>query len=314
MADELIDYLINTFPNNFISGFENNDILLWGKPDGYNVSPKLISLNVGLNYNPLCIDKDSVTNTLNDKYTSNLRFRNMYDYCKEISITTKVPFIVIVYPTIPQFSSSQWETSETTYPLNNVNFYIRNTSETESIILSGQQLVNYLYQILDVNYTDKGSTKGKNKKINDYFQYWSRNNLSTYIKKIDSDGILINNRRTKYIFVEVKRSSTPPIPYWKPYVEDANNYINQLSFAKALKSQFWLLQHGGKSKILSHSLISYYNIASTNSSEIKRLRELQKEKGVRQCGDYLICSDQSVPLPIQGTVSLLQKINNFIIS
>jgi hypothetical protein len=310
--DQLTSYLLGKYPNNFICGTEQCDILLWGIQQDHEMIPKMITLNVAFDYIPTSIPEENIVNYLNNKYTTDIHFNKMYKHCKELATLKKLNFSVFVYPSLPSFADNYWHKSTQEYKLDEVNFYVKDVMNNSPFKYNGKELVSYIYKVLGKTYTDKGSTKEQNKTIHDYFQFWSRNNLSTYIKKLDCDGILKNNANNKHALIEIKRSSIPPIPQWKPYVNDSNNYKTQLAFSKKLNAKCWLLQHEGKGVISSTTNISFYDIDSANNEKIQELYEVQKQTKKAQYGDYLICNRQEVPLAIDGTHSLNQIISNFI--
>ena len=48
--DELDEYLKRNYPENYISGEQDCNLLLWGKN---GTEPKMFSLNIGVEYSPL---------------------------------------------------------------------------------------------------------------------------------------------------------------------------------------------------------------------------------------------------------------------
>ena len=63
--DELVQYLRVKYPENFICGYQDCNMLLWGTKNNNSIETKCFTLNIGLEYNPLKLNKDNVLNILN---------------------------------------------------------------------------------------------------------------------------------------------------------------------------------------------------------------------------------------------------------
>lgn len=325
MSDQLNEYLASNYSPYYISGSGNGDILMWGTTRNSEMIPGFISLNVGIDYNPLSYDfiltKKQISNILNQRISAqegSSSFSTLFRIFRLLAQRGSLPCIFIAYPTLPQFASSEWKQTSRAYPLQNIPFYVWDLRNQEAGLLTGTQLKQYIYSLLNVNYTDQGTGKAENKSIHDYFHYWSRHFLSAHVRKLDCDGILFDYSGRHCSLIEIKRSAIPPIPQWRPYIDDENNYRNQLAFAQRLGAQFWLLQHEGKSPITENGQISFYDIAGIDEYQAQRLRHLQMQTGRKQFGDYLACRRAFPLLPVYArdisVPSLHSVMNSFIYS
>lgn len=50
--DELAQYLSRKYPQNFICGYQDYNMLLWGMNKDDRVETRCFTLNIGLEYNP----------------------------------------------------------------------------------------------------------------------------------------------------------------------------------------------------------------------------------------------------------------------
>lgn len=316
--DQLNQYLTQKYSPYYIPGSGSGDILMWGTTRDSQIIPGFLSLNVGVDYDPLSpnpnLTKGMITDTLNQSYADfdgNSPFAAFFRIFRLLSYRADLPCIFIAYPTLPAYSDDQWEKTLEAYPLEDVRFYVWNLKEPKAKFLTGKELKNEIYSILDVNFQDQGTGKEKNKSIHDYFHYWSRCFLSAHIRKQDCDGILFDKSGTNCSLIEIKRSSNPPIPKWRPYIDDENNYRNQLAFARSLKACFRLLQHEGN-PVTEAGQVSFWDIRGINETEAERLRRLQAEghRGVH--GDYLTCSRFFSPLPVSAKEENLPSLHSLI--
>ena len=63
--DELILYLKRKYTNNFITGDENCNLLVWGKKDiNNNVTPLLLTITIGVAYDCFNADENEIRNQL----------------------------------------------------------------------------------------------------------------------------------------------------------------------------------------------------------------------------------------------------------
>lgn len=295
--DELAQYLSIKYPENFICGYQDCNMILWGMKKSDSIETKCFTLNIGLEYNPLNLNKDYVVDILNKKYVNEQSFKRLFTYAKRMASNSDVPFIVIVYPSLREEYNNNWEKSVLEYDQDRVKFYCKNMVEDNSHILSGVEMKNYLYSILSCDFGDEGTKKQKNKKLADYFQFWSRSKLSSKITKLDIDGFFIDEVG-KSILIEIKRSCKPRIPYWRPYIDDKSDYILQNNFAKRIGAYFWTLHHEGNGKCADDTLLSFFSVIGVDINSNSK--------------EFLICDDKSVPIPLEGTNSFNTKINKIL--
>lgn len=295
--DELAQYLSIKYPENFICGYQDCNMLLWGGKKDNIIETKCFTLNIGLEYNPLNLNKDTVIDILNQNYIKEQAFKRLFSYAKRMADKSDVPFIVIVYPSLREKYNNNWENSVLEYDQNRVEFYCKNMMEDNSHILSGVEMKNYLYGILSCDFKDEGTNKQKNKKLADYFQFWSRSKLSSKITKLDIDGFFVD-KFGESILIEIKRSRKPRIPYWRPYINDKSDYILQNDFAKRIGSYFWTLHHEGNGKCTDDTLLSFFSVTGVDISSDSK--------------EFLICDDKSVPIPLEGINSFSKKVNKIL--
>lgn len=296
--DELNEYLKQKYPDNYISGETDCNLLLWGKN---GTEPKMFSLNIGVEYHPvegLC--GKTISNILNEKYKTSSLFRKLKTYGETMAAESNLPFVIIVYPSLRASFEGRWADTESVYSRKEVLFYWydfsrANDGQVSHEVKNGEQLKQSIYAILGVNFTDEGTGKDENSHLSDYFHFWSRQTLSRNITKMDIDGIIINNAGTKGILVEIKRSSKPPIPYWRPKY-DKSNYILECDYAKKTGALFWLLHHESRA-CGDGEILSFYNIIDVDEKETT---------------NFVVSNETILQLNVSGENSLLEKISEFI--
>lgn len=299
--DELNDYLRNNYPNNYITGYKDCNLLLWGK-DG--AIPKIFSLTIGIEYDPYfgIAKEKSISDILNRKYKTDILFSKLVKYGQKTAERSNIPFIILVYPSLRDKFDGKWNESEMQYDRRKVLFYLFDFSKKENRKIKheridGRSLTEKIYRSLEVEYTDEGTTKNENSHLSDYFHYWSRQTLSRNITKLDIDGILINNDGDKGILIEIKKSSKPPIPDWKPYECDKANYLLESNYANRISAYFWLLHHESR-PCDDEEIISFYRIDSVDESKTI---------------DFIISGDIVLEMNVSGKNSLKSRIERFII-
>ena len=296
--DELDEYLKRNYPENYISGEQDCNLLLWGKN---GTEPKMFSLNIGVEYSPLeGLKGKTIGDIMNQKYQSNSSFKRLMKYGEEISSKSHMPFVIIVYPSLRETYGGKWADTERVYNRKQVLFYWFDISKKvngkiEHEILKGEQLRKRIYSALEVCFNDEDTGKDENSHLSDYFHFWSRQTLSRNITKLDIDGIIINNLGNKGVLVEIKRSSKPPIPDWKPKYDKAN-YKLESNYAKRILSYFWLLHHESR-PCDDDEIISFYNIVDVDEA---------------QSVDFIISNETILKMSVAGNQSLKEKISKFI--
>lgn len=262
--DELSEYLTHHYPNNYISGYKDCNLLLWGK-DG--TTPKMFSLVMGIEYDPYLGD-ENISGIMNRRYFTENTFKRLMLYGKEIAKQNSIPFIVLIYPSLNEKYGEKWAETENVYDRNQVLFYWFEFTKAENkfshTVMRGYNLKKKIHDTIGVNYVDEGTSKLENSHLSDYFHYWSRETLSKRITKLDIDGMLINNDGDKGVLIEIKRSSKPPIPKWKPNYDKAN-YMLESNFAKRISAYFWLLHHESR-PCNDEDIISFYVIDRVNET------------------------------------------------
>ncbi len=294
MRDELDLYLRNRYPNNYWSGDKDCNLLIWGA-DG--TVPKMCSLNYGIEYDPLTgkTEGQNVKDILNAKYKTHQMFKRLISYGTKLAQKCNIPFVVIVYPSMRKEYDGRWEATETLYNRNQVTFYWYKLGEIGECI-SGEELKKRIYCYFGKLYKDEGTSKDKNKRLSDYFHYWSRESLSGGITKIDVDGVIVDNSGENGVLIEIKRSSKPPIPIWKPYLSDKSNYALESRYSKMIDAYFWLLHHESRA-CHDKEIISFYDIKDVN------------EKCTE---DFLITENTVLEYCLTGEDSLDVRIEKFI--
>lgn len=297
--DELNEYLKSNYPNNYITGDKDCNLLLWGK-DG--TDPRMLSLVVGVEYDPNSgmETEGTISDVLNCKYQKDSSFKQLIKYGEKIGNQSKLPFIILVYPALREKFEGRWDETEKIYDRKKVIFYWYDFSKeiTRPIRrerINGEELMKRIYSVFEVSYSDEGTSKNENSHLSDYFHYWSRETLSKNFTKLDIDGMIINNTGDKGILVEIKRSSIPPIPKWKPDYDKAN-YILQSNYANRAMTYFWLLHHESR-PCDDNEVISFYRIDGVDE---------KKEKG------FIISEDVVVEMNVSGDESLKVRIEKFI--
>jgi len=296
--DELDEYLKRNYPENYISGEQDCNLLLWGKN---GTEPKMFSLNIGVEYSPLeGLKGKTIGDIMNQKYRGNSSFKRLMKYGEEISSKSHMPFVIIVYPSLRETYGGKWADTERVYNRKQVLFYWFDISKKVNgkiahEIIKGEQLRKQIYSALEVCFTDEGTGKDENSHLSDYFHFWSRQTLSRNITKLDIDGIIINNLGNKGVLVEIKRSSKPPIPDWKPKYDKAN-YKLESNYAKRIFSYFWLLHHESR-PCDDDEIISFYNIVDVDEA---------------QSVDFVISNETILEMSVAGNHSLKEKISKFI--
>jgi len=296
--DELDVYLKSNYPENYISGEPDCNLLLWGKN---GTEPKMFSLNIGVEYSPIEGIKDrTIADVLNDKYRRNSSFKRLMKYGEKIAQMSGLPFVILCYPSLRSDFDKMWADTEAIYPREGVIFYWLDLSKKENgkityETINGDNLKKRIYSNLGVSFIDEGTGKDENSHLSDYFHFWSRQTLSRNITKLDIDGIIINNAGNRGILVEIKRSSKPPIPKWKPKYDKAN-YILESNYAQRILSYFWLLHHESR-ECDDEEIVSFYNIIGTDE---------------KQTVDFIISNEIVLEMKVSGENSLREKIDNFI--
>ena len=266
--DQLSQYLLQHY-NSYLTGYQDCNMLLWGLPQQEYSVPKFMSMVVGFNYDPNKFDVNQSKRLINYFYNTNEKFRKIINYGKAITEKSRLPFIVLLYPSLDKFRKVQWEKSEEKYAFKDVSFgiYEINSQSIQLDVMRGSSLREKLCELIgSENIRVQGTSKAKNKSIADYFQYWSRAYMPSSLTKIDIDGGFFDNG-TNQIFVEIKRSNVPPIPEWRPYTRDKANFRLQYDFCRETDMACWILHHDGlSSNYDDNTIISFFDVERWNDN------------------------------------------------
>lgn len=287
--DELSEYLLQHYPNNYITGNQDCNLLIWGAKGEVRHKPQMCTLNVGFEYDPYALPKEDIINCLNGEIQDNFAFRKLLNYGTMFAQRMDLPFMIIVYPSLRREYNDCWEKSKSRYDTEQVQFYcVESNIPKDGSIVNGSGLRSMIYANLHCSYSDKGTSKDKNKRLADYFHMWSRDSLTRYITKFDLDGFIVNAQSGKDVLVEFKRSTKNPwIPNWYPKY-DKPDYILQYTFAQMIGADFWLLHHEQRVP-LEEGRVSFF--------DIKEIDESQSEY-------FLHFKKRVMQLPLHGDISL----------
>lgn len=297
--DELSKYLLANYPDNYITGGDDCNLLIWGTEGAVRHTPKLCSLMIGLEYDPYRLPEAQIRDILNTDIQNDFTCQKLLWYGSEFAKKMQLPFLVIVYPSMRSEFEDNWEASTSKYDPGKVNFYCAQAKDSfQGRTVNGVALRSLIYDYLGVRYSDFGTGKEKNKRLADYFHMWSRDNLTRHIVKFDLDGFIFNNESGKSALVEFKRSSQVPwIPDWYP-IYDKPDYILQYTFARMIGADFWLLHHERRVP-LEEGYVSFFDIKDIDESKPEYFLRFRR---------------RAMKLPLQGERSLDSIIQRFITS
>lgn len=286
--DELENYFL-LYNNYWISGNDDVNLLFWGKEEDHHITPKLITINVAINYEPHHADCFVLHDYLLSKRKVDKTFAKLLDWAEWSFLDIELPIYVLGYPKMLEFQKDDWNSSDDSFPLDDVLFYFESLQSKPSGTMSGKHLKARLHELIGITDAESGTSKAKNKHIHDYFMHWSRSYLSPHIVKFDCDGLFFANGKTA--LVEIKRSALPPIPRWCPYLNDAPNYQMQAIFAKAIHAKTLLLHHEGLSENSAKPYYDgtekadFYDYSAVNIEKYKDARAQSKK-----LSEYLDCT------------------------
>lgn len=301
-TDQLENYFL-LHNKNWVSGNDSVNLLFWGYREGNHFTPKLITINVAVGYNPAKVDCFELHNYMLALQQIDTSFNKLVEWAKN-SFST-LPIYILGYPKLYEFQNSEWSSSEQVFPLEEVTFYFESLTSEPSGTMQGKHLKARIHELLGVTEDVSGTSKARNKSIHDYFMYWSRTLLSPNIVKFDCDGLFFVDGKTA--LVEIKRSDRPQIPRWCPYVDDAPNYQIQALFAKAIGAKAFLLHHEGLPKESTKiyydgtEKVDFYEYTSINAEAYTQA----KNSGLKYA-EYLKC----VKTFKETTVAELESIIN----
>ncbi len=272
--DELDNYLKRKYPNNYITGDDRCSLLVWGSPTKDGIIPKLCTLTIGVDYESHYATRDVIIDSVNTLWRDPTSpIRRLYNYGKLIAQYSNIEFGIICFPTRDNASKD----NET------ISFLTVFSSDAmllnKSVVMNGRELRQKLISTLDLTTTQTGTSKDKNKSTADFFHDWSRDNMPSSITKFDIDGILVNfNGNVEKILIEIKRSNIPPIPEWKPYLEDMPDFILLFRLSSATGSEMWIMHHNGLGKCTDDTVVSLFVVEGVSEGELSYSKEYREIK------------------------------------
>ena len=205
--DNLLAYLKRNLPNHLLISGEQGDLLVWGERDNNDVHLLGISYNGQINQN----GSESISYEL-------LRIG------KKTSDLYNIPFMHIQYPIDLDTKPDKF------LVINKIKIELSDAAE-------------YIQKFLGTDGKIKGTNKEVNKSTNDAFHKWARSNLPQNYIRVDIDALLISSENMPKAILEIKRSTQVNPANWKPYVQDARNYMIQKKLAYRLKIPYVTLNH-----------------------------------------------------------------------
>ncbi len=235
--DQLNDYLLNTYPSTYSSANEGQSFLVVGKK--LDSKPAVSLYTISVKQSELSIDfvKELLIGS------------SFYILAYRISKQMGIPLITIAFPADCNEESR-------------ASFIMSTDGYKNPRIVNSSQLEKELLGRLDLQITPDPA-KAVNKRTADFFHDWSRKHLPSGdngVIKCDIDGLFHDEENRKAnILIEIKRSSIPPIPKWKPYKNDFSGLNFLKNIASALNSRFWIMHHEGNN-LASDSEISIFDV------------------------------------------------------
>ena len=243
--DQLNDYLLTKYPERYYSAKDGHSLLLLGRKTDAQPAMGLYTIAV------------PQTN-INIPFVKTLLADNAF-YILSYRLTKKIniPFITIAFPSDSDDDGAAEfiiSTDGYRYPR------FVNSSELEGVLL-------------DFLHLEKSSTAPKtvNKHTADFFHNWSRNHLPSGdegVIKCDLDGLFCDANQNG-ILIEIKRSSIPKIPKWRPYSGDFTGLNFLRNIALTLSFKFWIMHHEGQ-EITEDTEISIFDIELHNPIEVPK--------------------------------------------
>lgn len=277
--DALINYFIRKYPNNFISGTDDCNIIVIQDSKSQKF---MLLLVIGVNYHPSGYNVFSMYNYIRDKLEVDIRFQQLYKFAEHIHNKNNTEIQIIGYPSLSEYAENNWCGSEIEYPFEDVKFYIHNKG-INSKMISGEELKQHIYDVVDCLDSSSGTMKAQNSHISSYMQYWNRNFLAPTLRIVDIDGVFYNWDKETAALLEVKRSSYEP---WAPYLSDLANYKLYCALSKNINSvsYYLLMQHHDEEKNGVASCdddykIRMYCVTGIDFDTYNNLKEEKKKNG-----------------------------------
>lgn len=208
--DNLLRYLHNHFRDQLAVSGETGDLLIWGERINNGVRLLGLSFNIST--------AARTTQGHGDLLLS----------CgRGIASKINLPMIRIVYP--PDLL----------------------VNPAATLLLNDQRVgrkdaPRMIQTLLGTMQTIFGTVKDVNRRTNDVFQDWARENLPRDYVRNDIDALLLNRAHEPLELIEVKRSTQVPPTRWTPYSADARNYYMGDLLAQRAGLKFITLNHANK--------------------------------------------------------------------
>lgn len=227
--DQLCEYLSTQFADRTATSSKDESLLFWSAGENSRLATLLLGFKGTMEHTTA---QQAAQVYARQQYRSSLNCRQLYRIGVELS--QRDGFLVIVFPDIdPNTSDSS--------PLDQTLLVASPKDGTKLHAKDGRALAREIHDLLGVPAGRVGAAKAVNRTVADYFHHWSRATLSRSITKVDVDAFLFGEKQS--VLVEVKRSSRPPIPRWRPYSDDEPDFRLQLDMAQRLGARFAILHH-----------------------------------------------------------------------
>lgn len=227
--DQLCEYLSAQFADQIATSSKDETLLFWSAGGKSRLATLLLGYKGSLEH---ATAQEAAMRYARKQYRKSLNCRHLYRIGMDLSQNDG--FLVIVFPDIdPNQSNSS--------PLEQTLLVASPKDGTKLHAKEGRALAQEIHNLLGVSSGPLGAGKAVNRAVADYFHYWSRATLSRSISKVDVDAFLFGEKQS--ILVEVKRSSRPPIPRWRPYSDDEPDFRLQIDMAQRLGARFAILHH-----------------------------------------------------------------------
>lgn len=208
--DNLLRYLHNHFSDQLAVSGETGDLLIWG--ERINNGVRLLGLSF---------------NTSNAMRTTRGHGDLLFACGNHIASKLNLPILSIIYP------SDLLTNPLATLLINGQNVTKNNAQRTIQALFGTRQTI-------------LGTAKDVNKRTNDVFQDWARDNLPRSYVRNDIDAILLTQAYEPSKLIEVKRSTQVPPTRWTPFTNDARNYYMGNLLAQRTGLDFITLNHANK--------------------------------------------------------------------
>lgn len=320
--NELSSYLKNVYGDNYITGENGRDLLIWGARGESEHIPRLCTLTVGYDYSPYSLTEDDAERMLSEIRQNDPAFDRLYDYGYRFAARLGIYLLVILYPSLKQEFDGKWEESKKVYDEEKVMFWCRDVIQDNDRIVTGAELRSLIYDKLGHHFEDKGTSTDENIGSAGYFRTWSRDCLSGRIAKFDLDGFIFSNKNGRPALIELDMSVSPVgAPGWHPRLKNKPDHKLQLQFARAIGAEYWLLHYGYADKITEDTKISFLRV--------KGISDIKKEAAapdnydpVYGPPDNMICDDDErfflkssrrvMEMPLTGKLSFDHVVRYFI--